>query len=88
MQDADHFRPVGKAGLRCYWKIPENANQNVVPEKAKSVVEELYAMKLNEAAKKIEDSIEETLALRRSGEMRTLSHKRIIRRSGRLVCRC
>ncbi len=41
--------------------IHAQESKNASREKAKAVIEELRAMKLKEAAKKIEDSIEETL---------------------------
>ena len=41
--------------------IHAQENKKAAREKAKAVVEELRAMKLKEAAKKVEDSIEETL---------------------------
>ncbi|EHO31886.1 hypothetical protein HMPREF0995_03609, partial [Lachnospiraceae bacterium 7_1_58FAA] len=39
---------------------PRPGEQKAAREKARAVVEELCSMKLKEAAKKVEDSIEET----------------------------
>ena len=41
--------------------IHAQESKRAAREKAKAVVEELYSMKLKEAAKKVEDGIEETL---------------------------
>ena len=44
--------------------IHAQESKKAAREKAKAVVEELRAMKLKEAAKKVEDGIEETYLLR------------------------
>ena len=41
--------------------IHAQESKKAAREKAKAVVEELHSMKLKEAAKKVEDGIEETL---------------------------
>ena len=51
----------GKAGGKDAQGDPRPGKQESRPKKAKAVVEQLRSMKLKEAAKKVEDGIEETL---------------------------
>ena len=54
-------RSKGKLVAKMLKAIHAQESKNAAREKAKAVVQELRAMKLPEAAKKVEDSIEETL---------------------------
>ena len=56
-----HASLQGEAGSQNAQGNPRPGEQKAAREKAKAVVEELRSMKLKEAARKVEDSIEETL---------------------------
>lgn len=59
------FSAVPKSKVKLVAKILNaiysQESRNVVREKGKAVVEELKMIKLREAAKKVEDSVEETM---------------------------
>ena len=56
-----HASLQGKAGGQDAQAIHAQESKKAAREKAKAVVEQLRSMKLKEAAKKVEDGIEETL---------------------------